>query len=540
MRYLWVEDFDGKESGQGEIKKILEKYFDLAGKTIEPIPSSLEEVLQFLDEPSNWNTFDAVLIDIRFKVCDEEIKKEAIYNKYFKSFLTKTKYDVYTSIIDKNVNTASAGVLLYLALIHKYNYSANRIAFISANVDSQFENFNSIKHIICKSKYSELSVTDKNNFRLLNEEFCEAWNNDDGDFPLPETDDIIWTDPKTSDDLLQQVDEIKKQIKKAEKSEENHTPIDKSSNLKLNSVAQEFEKVGLLLPEAFEKPDAGIGQEEKSWCFRYWVETKLKSEYYNLRSKILPICLMITDEKLVKDDDIIVDGIKREQILNLFKSIIEFFPATILSEKEDSLNWRYSRIVKECVSLCEKRKDNSAKKSNAYQAVLKLARNWSSHQGINGITAFDVVFIFHIMLHTFIKVDSDHMKKLKEADQQLIKEFCFSEERMNKKSFENFIDTIEKDYRGEHYAANDHYTAHKQSQSTQRCEEYRKGDDKTPFSQIISAIGHERSPIRESVCMNHLYALYLCMLKSNYDNFNSFDYSVIERLQKNKPIKSEN
>ena len=69
MRYLWVEDFDNDSENKCTIKEGWEQYFELEGKT--RVFQTLEGVLNFLDTPSNWKLFDAVLIDIRFCICEK-------------------------------------------------------------------------------------------------------------------------------------------------------------------------------------------------------------------------------------------------------------------------------------------------------------------------------------------------------------------------------------------------------------------------------------------------------------------------------------
>ena len=81
MRYLWIEDFDGGKSGQTEVKSRLEKYFQLEDKNINLC--TLEEALSFLDVPENWEKFDVILIDIRFKVAETDEAEEEIYNSIY-------------------------------------------------------------------------------------------------------------------------------------------------------------------------------------------------------------------------------------------------------------------------------------------------------------------------------------------------------------------------------------------------------------------------------------------------------------------------
>ena len=68
----------------------------------------------------------------------------------------------------------------------------------------------------------------------------------------------------------------------------------------------------------------------------------------------------------------------------------------------------------------------------ACQAVLKIARNWSSHQGIQGISAYDVVFIFHIFINTFMNIDNS--TEIYNYNQIMIKDFCDTKDILPYKS----------------------------------------------------------------------------------------------------------
>ena len=141
MRYLWVEDFNGGKSGKTELEKKLKKYFRLEDNMISEKCTTLKRALDFLENKSNWYFFDAILIDIRFKVGESDTDEDEIYERYFSSFLTKERYKYYTQKINGVADAASSGILLYLALIHRYNYNQNRIVFLSANVDKSEEDF---------------------------------------------------------------------------------------------------------------------------------------------------------------------------------------------------------------------------------------------------------------------------------------------------------------------------------------------------------------------------------------------------------------
>ncbi len=519
MRYLWIEDFDGGKSGRTEIKRELEEYFQLKNKNINL--GTLEQALEFLDVPSNWNLFDAILIDIRFKVCEKEQDKITIYDKYFSSFLTKDKYDYYTYQIKGDANTASSGVLLYLALLHKYNYNHNRIAFVSANVDDisdKLVDINNMREYLSKAKYVQLEELDKEEFSMLNESLFELYmkemNFDEEEantrFPIPEKDSIDWED---LDRLENQIDDAENQIRavlKKYREQEN-------DDLKYNSVRKEFEKVGLKVPIAFEKP-GGAYKSDISWKFKIWVEEVLKVEYYQLRASILPICIHIERlldcsdcrEKMSYNKILENNHDKTVDVKNMLSEIVELFPANVWTENNTSL---YVRIIRECVSLCDEIKFQKSSQGTmiAEAAVLKIVRNWMSHQGIKNIMAYDVAFIFYLLMVAFFSYDVDDNTEdynYIEVARQLILEFD-NRQLIVDYHFDEQINRIEEIVRNRHKEAYERFKIKVGPEKTKQLKKNYFYSDGASVYETISAIGNQYSDLRESVSMEYIYLLYL-------------------------------
>lgn len=529
MRYLWVEDFDNDSENKCTIKEGWEQYFELEGKT--RVFQTLEGVLNFLDTPSNWKLFDAVLIDIRFCIC-EKLEEDDIYIKYFSEFLKKEKFVQYARKINGDPSSASAGILLFLALVHRYNYNQNRIAFISANVDgtgNKLACLKSIKEFLYKAQYEKLTDEDIAKFSDLNEilydRYCEARSiaekenyesiPEKMDFPC--TDEIDWK--KNVNGLFEKIDRIEKLIV---------LPLSAGNEdkLKYNSVKAEFDGVGLLVPVAFEKPSVvPIAFEEsseskpKSWSFKFWSENKLETEYYQLRTLILPICLNLQMAITEKDEEIIKpyknidasDNAKNE-LLNMLANIAELFPPNIWTENNDFL---YTRIVKECVNLCEKME--KSKVADKCKGILKLTRNWLSHQGIENIASFDVAFVFHVMINTFFSLSFD--EKCKELDQIMISNICTCDE--NIANYEEVVKKCGERAKKCHYNAfNDFLEELKRSRNEEEIRIIREKGYKEQGNcymykedallyDTISGIGNTRSPIKKSISMKDLYLLFL-------------------------------
>lgn len=535
MRYLWIEDFDGRKTGWTETKLRLEKYFQIKDKNINLC--TLEDALSFLDEPENWGKFDAVLIDIRFKVTETEKREEEIYEDYFSDFLKKKKYKDYAYKINGDVNSASAGVLLYLALVHKYNFNEERIAFISANVDNDSEDLIQIyemKGLAFKAMYESLNEEDRDDFSVFNEELLEKYmeimdlDEDEANkqFAIPPGDKIDWTNP---DELLEQIEHVSKEISDEKiKSTENSKKNLKNNikNLKYNSVKEEFEKVGLKIPKAFEKPTEDT-KLDKAYDFIVWVEgTKKKrginTDYYKLRSVILESCLHL---KKLFDTDIVEhmpynhvkckDGSKMSvvQMKNMIAKIEELFPINEWTRNNESL---YKRVIKECVSAADSICINKSKKSlkEVAKKTLKIVRNWTSHQGIHDISSFDVAYVYMMMLRVFFYCD-ECLEDINNMEKLLIDlSSVESKKLVNEGSdYDKIVDDMEEDAKKIHKNAYEEYkiqvgekNAKKESGS------YRYQEDAGLYD-VISGIGNAKSPVKDKVCMKYVYLLYLSAFK---------------------------
>jgi len=530
MRYLWVEDFDGGRSGQTENKSKWETYFELQNKTINDY-RTLEDVLKFLDEHSNWRLFDAVLIDIRFKVCSKRQNEKNIYDKFFSSFLTEEKFNYYANKINDDPDAATSGVLLYLALLYRYHYNQDRIAFISANINassSELACFRNMREIIAKARFRDISQTDKDNFALYNEEAYNLYEKgkEEDDFPIPETENISW----------ECLDELEKEIMDAEKEITKWLPNNNNShgdNLKYNSVKDEFEKLGLKVPIAFEKPD-GSECETISWLFKEWQERNLeRDDYYKLRSNLLDICLSIqklltesnassSTQKYIRlpEMEFLVDKIEQsegknkhlvDKIKQLFSDIMVLFPENSWVDENISL---YQEVIKTCVAIFEKVKHSDKDKCDTI-VVLKLTRNWISHQGINDITAYSVVFIFHIMINALIDIERN--QDVQNKDENLIKGFSKDGKERSDKEINDIIGKKKEEYRQMHEEGYQEFSADQTKNNSPKGNKGYKYDENASFYETLSGIGHEYSPKRKQVSMQMLYVLYLSSLNITED-----------------------
>lgn len=510
MRYLWIEDFNGGKDGQTQTQHNLETFFQLKNRNINY--RTLKETLEFLDIHENWRCFDAVLIDIRFKIGEKKEDIDEIYNKYFSSFLTRTKYDDYTKCVGEDANTASAGVLLYLALVHRYNYNQDRIAFISANVDEtsdELYNLTEMREYVEKAKCVGLEDEDIDAFELLDADVFKQFEEIFGEEAEKEYDilkeiDLHHYNLEDLEKLEEQINDaagkLKKQIQKNNKENQN------ANNLKYNSVKQEFEGVGLKVARAFEKP-TGNSHLDRSWKFQSWVDELNKEEYYRLRSTILPVCLEIDnckDENL-KNEDVLGEETTLLEIKDWIQNIMVLFPEKKWAEDNSSI---YSKVVKECVKFGDRIKNSD---DNAYKAVLKITRNWTAHLEISGLTFFAVVFIFHISVNAYLNVEAH--EKLKMLEQNLIDEFCKSDLVENR---EGLLDQLKEKYREIHRSSYEEFRNKASSEDLEKAKKNKyKFNESASFYQTISGIGNACSPKKNEVTMAMIYALFIVMLEKD-------------------------
>lgn len=251
MRFLWIEDCDGGNSTQMSDIKKWKEYF---GIEKEKRLTTLEDTLEFLEIKENWKKFDAVLIDIRFPICkSDNIDEFCVFKKYFDNIITKEKFDEYAHSVEGFKQNASSGILLYLALVFRYNLPQSKIAFISANIDGTgvgLSPLRTMKEYIYKAKAREtLSEDEICEFGDANGNLLELYfDNSEEDFNFETTDKIKW-DSEEEGYFIRLICKLTEIERKLTKKFEN-----KKLGLKYNSVKEEFKKIGLVIPQGFEKP----------------------------------------------------------------------------------------------------------------------------------------------------------------------------------------------------------------------------------------------------------------------------------------------
>lgn len=541
MRFLWIEDCDGGSSTKDIDIKRWKDYFGIVN---DPIFRTLEEVLVFLEKKENWKDFDAVLIDIRFPVCsggkDNNLE---IFKKYFKNIITEERFEEYTQVIGGKKQDASSGILLYLALVLRYNLPQNKIAFVSANIDAtddELSSLNIMKEYLYKAKAREtLSEDEMSDFSVKNEElydlYCEKFEESKErieEFDFEKEDEIEWyrEDEEYFLNLITKLNRIEKELTNEFK--------DKKNSLKYNSVREEFAKIGLVIPQGFEKPGSENGIIKKSWYFNDWKRT-IDDDYSIIRSNIIVICSvclgMLEKKGDVRDRFIrVYKSILKENISNneivcnidyYLNGIVEALPITYWINSEESLTKIYHKILRDIVSIFDSIDNNISTKCS----ILKICRNWISHQCINEVNSNELVFIFLLAIESLFdfEVVDDVGRKLCYQSEESLSEIFRKKDKFDLLDLQKNIARI-KDEKKRYFMRLEYLV--KEFESDSRISNERKRNAKRSFKipsedesimKVLSGIGSEYSSDRKSVRIEDLgkgFIIDLC---------DSYGYNVI-------------
>lgn len=545
MRYLWVEDFNDGSETEDELKKRLVNCFELDNDLVV-IKSDLTSAIEFLENKNNFHVFDAIMIDIRFPAGNDS----NLYEKYFSDFVTRNFYD-------NNINDAS-GIMLYLLLVFRYNISQKKIAFVSANIgndNDKIKHLNDMIKIIVKSKYKQLTAEETREYATtegkVGKEYLGIASSNDRKWPRfvykKDTEYIVDKDI----DICQLITQLKKlpEIYK-EKFENNNREGkfdietgSKMSKKKYYFVKEQFEKVGFVMPAAFEKPKWGE-KFDKNYLFFEW-ENRVYGNMYNaVRSNVLEMCIVLRDCLNNRNECKIYSSflkiLRSERNINsiydhvFFREYISDLMRLFDLREINDIEYNCNIMLKEITCLWEAavapeiddsfsydRSGKRGKKGShkidvfrhkdprfyAYHATMKIVRNWIGHQGIKGVNILDVGFIFSICMRGIFDIDllpQDKKDRYLSYEKKLFALFSTPKDEIDIRiadSLEYFI---------------------RLNDATMQI----NGNSRMIFDRI-SGLGHERSSIRREVSMDEIYMLFYHLISSE-----NRDKSVVEIKEK--------
>lgn len=482
MRFLWIEDFDKGKGDKERLKGEWSGYFGLGEPVIR---EDMAQALGYLETRENFKEFDAVILDIRFPAGGEE---DQVYEKYFSSIVTRELFDRYVE--------QGSGILLYLALVLRYGYNQERIAFVSANVDDRrLRAAGTMRRLLKGEAWG----------RAERELYKEKWealkrlSESLGLRPFRELEELRPGEGRPAPDGEKILVRAEEQLREALVRREGW-------KVKYVTVQRQFEELGLVIPRAFEKPEGG-GEEESGALFRAW-KREADTAYYRFRRCALDMCRILKEEMRTElAADFIRAGRRGEeglgvgQIRALLGRMEDILTHTGAGEGEKEGFERVLSFVREAlgpgerISAVTRPRMSETRERFACRSVTKLARNWWVHQGIKGLDYGGAAFLFAAAMRAYFTVlglPAQRREAYGERERALL-DFLQREERMP----------------GEQA----------RRKALSRCYErlllrnrraYPAGEtpDGAPPYQVVSGIGHQDSAEKNQVSAADLYRLF--------------------------------
>ena len=530
MRFLWVEDFNEDKGDRTALEARWKEYFGLDEVIIK---EDLKSALEYLDDRENFADFDGVLLDIRFPSGGE-----GIYEKYFSEIVTKKMYGDYLE--------NGTGILLYLALALRYSYNQERIAFVSGNVDEgkNMRPLTDMVNLLIKFQHEPLSDIDWEDYRSQEEILATFYLETVKSRKVPDLEDgtIDWDtasaelwdnlkDQNSAGRILDRLSEVQREIRNDSDGRKE------AGSLKYSSVCRQFNECGLVLPRAFEKPYKD--RDEKSWSFYEWKQG-IETPYYVIRSGLIGMCRILRENFISAQGEEYVSGLtepfwRRAQLgwwkylwrktneeeadggpsieqfirehraawdremCELLTSVPAMLPAMSASAGEATLNAQAEAAVREVLryvdGMGDLKPEPRTRDLDACCLTMKLARNWTSHQGIRDMTIENCGFLLALCLRGYF--DISRMPELSRKgylarEESLLKLLGPGADLPERSVIIELMDRSFEQLLAKNQAV------------------YKAGDSgkDTPVYKIISGIGHQESKCRETVSMDEIYLLF--------------------------------
>lgn len=531
MRFLWVEDFNEDKGDRAALEARWKEYFGLDEVIVR---EDLKSALEYLDDREHFADFDGVLLDIRFPSGGGEI-----YRQYFSGIITEKLY--------RDYEEGGTGILLYLALALRYSYNQERIAFISGNVDEgeAMRPLTAMMNILIKSRNNQaLSDADRDEYTSQEELLAEFYLENVLGLPVPRMADgtidweaagsWLWTafeEEKGPEPVIGMLEAVRDQIRSWSGKQSG------TGSLKYSSVCRQFNECGLILPRAFEKPFRE--KDEKSWSFYEW-KRDIGTPYYVVRSGIIEMCRILQKQlaaesgnqagagltapfwrraqlrhcrdiwRQLRDEDGSA-GQSQDQFIwarraawdrgmgELLDGIPDMLPAMSASAGDDTLAAQAEGCVREILRYVDGMgnfgPEPGSRDLDACCLTMKLARNWTSHQGIRNMAVGDCGFLLALCLRGYFDISrltAAGRAAYLAREEEVLKllgpgDFAPDQAALGRMLDESFSLLLAKN-RAAYKAGNSR--------------------EDTPIFKIISGIGHENSKCRETVSMDEIYLLF--------------------------------
>lgn len=432
-RVLWIEDFDGgKILDQNDINQKLQSFGMVETETT--VIKSLINGLEYIDE--YIGDFDLVVLDVDFR---ELGNKDRCVDK-LKDIIWDNDLENYNKLRE------NGGYYIFIYLMNKC-FPKERIAMLTGNETGFNQGIN------IAEKLRKLINEPQNEVNYIIEQLEE----DEEAFEL--LGDGIYTIISTikSGNRNIAIEELSRIIKM---TNTNNISFDKNPNTS-NYWSEAFKTAKIVPPESFRKESIGDDENNR---FRKWIDER-STVYYKTRGIIIEICnywLNILEQnnfeeivlfnKLCKFDS----KITKLDLESMFHQIKINLP--IIEPTDGNKKLIYSQIIR-IVSLyfdvvnvkhpifnrnLESEFDNklSVKAKTTYFQIIKLLRNWSSHDKIEKANDKELIFSLVIAFRALFNIDENSILKYEERCIDYLKEINMKQKDITNHLRDTLIDSF--------------------------------------------------------------------------------------------------
>lgn len=400
MRCLVIEDF-GTNYDESKQESYLSTYNFNSKTTV--VKRSLAKALEYID--SDYNTFDTVILDIDLELGDHNV------------IIDKLKDIVPSTIIDNNQIISptdlrrDAGFYVFLKLLHK-GFPKDRIAFLTGNGGNSI--YVCVDELITLLNGSKLS----SNFNgSTDKTYIDVYEKQKENI-LAHLREISEISPDFTDELVDHISNhnFKDALDELIKFKRQHASVGSNT---FGEWTAKFTAAGIKSPLGFRK-----NQEAEE--FIRWKNSKEHS-YYKLRSAIILACREITKllldegDSVIKLHDFVYNGKNKADKVSLYSpsyfiDMLNMVESMLPIQADNNKSNIYRQMMKtishdwEACVACEPSKDTDSLadiESGAYSCIMKLVRNWVSHNKLTDFTEESAAFIFIAAMRTMFKLPSE-------------------------------------------------------------------------------------------------------------------------------------
>lgn len=440
-RVLWIEDFDGgKILDQKDINQKLENYGMI--KTETTVITSFIAGLEYIDK--YFGDFDLVVLDVDFRELGDKDKcvdklKDIIWDNDLGNY---------------NKMSENGGYYIFLYLMNKC-FPKERIAMLTGNETGYNEGINiaeKLRKLISDSEKEveyiiEQLEADDEAFELLGDGINNIIN-------------IIENEDR--DSAIEELNKISKL------SNSTNIKFDKNPNTS-NDWSNAFKEAKIVPPESFRKESMGNSENIR---FREWINEK-STPYYKTRGIIIEMCNywlikinqkefenILLFNKLCKPDNRItkldLEAMLYQIKINLpinepnesNKTLIYSQIIRVVSLYFDVINVKHTIFNRNLKN--EINNQLSVKAKLTYYQIVKLLRNWSSHDKIEKSNDKELIFSLVIVFRALFNISEDLILEYEEKCIEFLEKINMNEKDITNHLRDTLIDSFIDLYNNNH------------------------------------------------------------------------------------------